>query len=154
MTMSDTLGSRSGARNKRVLAPGFLAKTNPQCARVRVRGRLSLNSRGFRRGRSSQEMLRECSDSAHPLHSKKPLPWRVTGTYVARHVERPLRREWVVPATLITLDHLLRMRSGIGFPVSHGDARVTLRFENSAVYQDTGNAFEAAQRSIVATTPG
>jgi len=55
---------------------------------------------------------------------------------------------------LITLDHLLRMRSGIGFPVSHGDARVTLGFENSAVYQDAGNAFEAAQRSIVATAPG
>src|SRR4029077_19468476 len=55
---------------------------------------------------------------------------------------------------LITLDHLLRMRSGIGFPVSHGDGRVTLGFENSAVYQDAGNAFEAAQRSIVATSPG
>jgi CubicO group peptidase (beta-lactamase class C family) len=55
---------------------------------------------------------------------------------------------------LITLDHLLRMRSGIGFPVSHVDGRVTLGFENSAVYQDAGNAFEAAQRSIVATAPG
>jgi hypothetical protein len=55
---------------------------------------------------------------------------------------------------LITLDHLLRMRSGIGYPVSHGDGRVTLGFENSAVYQDSGNAFEAAQRSIVATAPG
>jgi Beta-lactamase len=55
---------------------------------------------------------------------------------------------------LITLDHLLRMRSGIGFPVAHGDGRVTLGFENSAVYQDSGDAFEAAQRSIVATVPG
>ena len=55
---------------------------------------------------------------------------------------------------LITLDHLLRMRSGLAFPVSHGDGRVTLGFENSAVYQDAGNAFEAAQRSIVATVPG
>jgi len=34
-------------------------------------------------------MFRECSDSAHRLHSKKPLPWRVTGASVARHVERP-----------------------------------------------------------------
>jgi hypothetical protein len=55
---------------------------------------------------------------------------------------------------LITTDHLLRMRSGLGFPVSHGDGRVTLGFENSAVYQDAGDAFAAAQRSIVATTPG
>lgn len=55
---------------------------------------------------------------------------------------------------LITTDHLLRMRSGLGFPVSHGDGRVTLGFENSAVYQDAGDAFEAAQRSIVATVPG
>ncbi|MBV9824163.1 MAG: serine hydrolase [Alphaproteobacteria bacterium] len=55
---------------------------------------------------------------------------------------------------LITTDHLLRMRSGLGFPVSHGDGNVTLGFENSAVYQDAGDAFEAAQRSIVATVPG
>jgi CubicO group peptidase (beta-lactamase class C family) len=54
----------------------------------------------------------------------------------------------------ITLDHLLRMRSGLGFPVMHDDGHVTLGFENSAVYQDAGDAFEAAQRSIVATQPG
>ena len=55
---------------------------------------------------------------------------------------------------LITTDHLLRMRSGLAFPLSHGDGRVTLGFENSAVYQDAGDAFEAAQRSVVATVPG
>jgi CubicO group peptidase (beta-lactamase class C family) len=55
---------------------------------------------------------------------------------------------------LISLDRLLRMRSGLAFPVSHGDGRVTLGFENSAVYQDAGDAFAAAQRSIVATLPG
>jgi CubicO group peptidase (beta-lactamase class C family) len=55
---------------------------------------------------------------------------------------------------LITLDHLLRMRSGLGFPVSHGDGCMTLGFENSAVSQDAGDAFAAAQRSIVATVPG
>ncbi len=55
---------------------------------------------------------------------------------------------------LITLDHLVRMRSGLGFPVRHDDARTSIGFENSAVYQDAGNAFEAAQRSIVATIPG
>ena len=55
---------------------------------------------------------------------------------------------------LITLDHLLRMRSGLGFPVVHSDGQVTLGFENSAIYQDAGDAFDAAQRSIVATMPG
>ena len=55
---------------------------------------------------------------------------------------------------LITLDHLVRMRSGLGFPVRHEDGRTSIGFENSAVYQDAGNAFEAAQRSVVATIPG
>jgi CubicO group peptidase (beta-lactamase class C family) len=55
---------------------------------------------------------------------------------------------------LITLDHLVRMRSGLGFPVRHEDGRTTIGFENSAVYQDAVNAFEAAQRSLVATIPG
>jgi CubicO group peptidase (beta-lactamase class C family) len=55
---------------------------------------------------------------------------------------------------LITLDHLVRMRSGLGFPVRHEDGRTTIGFENSAVYQDAADAFEAAQRSIVATVPG
>ncbi len=54
----------------------------------------------------------------------------------------------------ITLDHLLRMRSGLGFPVLHDNGQVTLGFENSAVYQDAGDAFEAAQRCIVAADPG
>jgi CubicO group peptidase (beta-lactamase class C family) len=55
---------------------------------------------------------------------------------------------------LITLDHLVRMRSGLGFPVRHEDGRTTIGFENSAVYQDAGDAFQAAQHSIVATLPG
>jgi len=55
---------------------------------------------------------------------------------------------------LITLDHLVRMRSGLGFPVRHENGQVTIGFENSAVYQDGCDAFEAAQRSIVATLPG
>ncbi len=46
------------------------------------------------------------------------------------------------------------MRSGLGFPVQHQDGRTTLGFENSSVYQDAMDAFEAAQRSIVATIPG
>jgi CubicO group peptidase (beta-lactamase class C family) len=55
---------------------------------------------------------------------------------------------------LITLDHLLRMRSGLGFPVVDEHGRATIGFENSAVYQDASDAFDAAQRSIVATVPG
>ena len=55
---------------------------------------------------------------------------------------------------LITLDHLVRMRSGIGFPVRLEDGRSVLGFENSAVYQDGVDAFEAAQRSVVAAIPG
>ena len=55
---------------------------------------------------------------------------------------------------LITLDHLVRMRSGLGFPVRHEDGRVTIGFENSAVYQEATDAFEAAQRSVVTTIPG
>jgi CubicO group peptidase (beta-lactamase class C family) len=55
---------------------------------------------------------------------------------------------------LITIDHLLRMRSGLGFPVVQADGRTSIGFENSAVYQDAADAFEAAQRSIVATVPG
>ena len=66
----------------------------------------------------------------------------------------PLWRDPRAIQHLITLDHLLRMRSGLGFPVLHGDGRTTIGFENSAVYQDAGDAFEAAQRSIVATVPG
>jgi CubicO group peptidase (beta-lactamase class C family) len=66
----------------------------------------------------------------------------------------PLWRDPRAIHRLITLDHLLRMRSGLAFPVSHGDGRVTLGFENSAVYQDADDAFDAAQRSSVATLPG
>jgi CubicO group peptidase (beta-lactamase class C family) len=55
---------------------------------------------------------------------------------------------------LITLDHLVRMRSGLGFPVQHDDGTTTIGFENSSVYQDAGDAFQAAQRSLVATVPG
>ena len=66
----------------------------------------------------------------------------------------PLWRDPRAIHRLITMDHLLRMRSGLGFPVLQQDGRVTLGFENSSVYQDAGDAFEAAQRSIVATVPG
>jgi len=66
----------------------------------------------------------------------------------------PLWRDPRSVHRLITLDHLLRMRSGLGFPAQHEDGRTTLGFENSSVYQDAVDAFDAAQRSIVATVPG
>jgi CubicO group peptidase (beta-lactamase class C family) len=75
----------------------------------------------------------------HSIHDPAPAPlWRDP-----RGIHR-----------LITLDHLVRMRSGLGFPVRHADGSVTLGFENSAVYQDAADAFETAQRMIVATLPG
>ena len=47
--------------------------------------------------------------------------------------------------------HALGARlSGVGTAT----AASTIGFENSAVYQDAGDAYEAAQRSIVATVPG
>ncbi|MEJ0018526.1 MAG: serine hydrolase [Acetobacteraceae bacterium] len=55
---------------------------------------------------------------------------------------------------LITIDQLLRMRSGLGFPVLDEHGGSTIGFENSAVYQDAADAFDMAQRSIVATLPG
>ena len=75
----------------------------------------------------------------HSVHDPAPAPlWRDP-----RGIHR-----------LITLDHLLRMRSGLGFPVRHEDGSVRLGFENSAVYQDGVDAFDMAQRSLVATVPG
>jgi CubicO group peptidase (beta-lactamase class C family) len=75
----------------------------------------------------------------HSMHDPAPAPlWRDP-----RGIHR-----------LISLDHLVRMRSGLGFPVRHEDGSITLGFENSAVYQDGADAFEMAQRMIVATLPG
>jgi CubicO group peptidase (beta-lactamase class C family) len=75
----------------------------------------------------------------HSVHDPAPAPlWRDP-----RSIHR-----------LITLDHLVRMRSGLGFPVLDEDGSATLGFENSAVYQDAADAFDMAQRSIVATLPG
>lgn len=66
----------------------------------------------------------------------------------------PLWRDPRAIHRLITLDHLLRMRSGLGFPSQSEKGHTRLGFENSSVYQDATDAFEAAQRSIVATIPG
>lgn len=75
-------------------------------------------------------------------------------TSVYDHALAPLWRDPRGIHRLITIDHLLRMRSGLGVPILNGDGRITIGFENSAVYQDAGDAFDAAQRCIVATQPG
>jgi len=96
--------------------------------------------------------------------------WSMTKALTCTIVGRMIQKGWLhsmhdpAPAPLwsdprgihrlITLDHLVRMRSGIGFPVRHEDGTITLGFENSAVYQDGVDAFEAAQRSVVAALPG
>ena len=96
--------------------------------------------------------------------------WSMTKAITATVVGRMVREGWLAsmhdpaPAPLwhdprgihrlITLDHLVRMRSGLGFPARQDDGSTTIGFENSAVYQDAGDAFQAAQRSIVATVPG
>jgi hypothetical protein len=96
--------------------------------------------------------------------------WSMTKAITCTVIGRLIQEGWLVSAhdpapaplwrdprsihRLITIDHLLRMRAGLGVAVSYGDGRVTLGFENSAVYQDAGDAFNAAQRSIVATVPG
>ncbi len=54
---------------------------------------------------------------------------------------------------LITLDDLLRMRSGLAMACLGPDA-TTLGFEASAVYCDAVDAFAAAQANIVAARPG
>ena len=96
--------------------------------------------------------------------------WSMTKSITATVIGRMLQLGWLrsvqdaAPAPLwtdprgahagITIEHLLRMRSGLGMPLLHGDGSSTLGFENSAVYQDATDAFSAAQRNIVATRPG
>ncbi|BBK41476.1 hypothetical protein STVA_14960 [Allostella vacuolata] len=55
---------------------------------------------------------------------------------------------------LITIDDLMRMRAGLAFPAVDGTGASTVIFENSFVYYDGEDAFDTAQRSIVATRPG
>ena len=96
--------------------------------------------------------------------------WSMTKSITATVIGRMIQLGWLrsvhdaAPAPLwtdprdahaeITLDHLLRMRSGLGVAVLHGDGSSTIGFENSAVYQDGTDAFLAAQRNIVAMRPG
>ncbi len=96
--------------------------------------------------------------------------WSMTKALTCTLIGRLLQEGWLrsvhdpAPAPLwrdpraaqhrITLDQLLRMRAGLAFPVLTEDGQARLGFENSAVYQDGADAFDVAQRSIVATEPG
>jgi hypothetical protein len=89
----------------------------------------------------------------------------MTGTLIGRlinlgwlegvHVPAPAPA-WCDPRSvhaLITVDDLLRMRSGLAMPCL-GEAGTALGFEGSAVYFDAVDAFAAAQANIVAVRPG
>ena len=89
----------------------------------------------------------------------------MTGTLIGRlinlgwldgvHVPAPAPA-WRDPRgihALITIDDLLRMRSGLAMPCV-GEAGAALGFEGSAVYFDAVDAFAAAQANIVAVRPG
>ncbi len=63
---------------------------------------------------------------------------------------------WADPRSMhsaITLDDLLRMRSGLAMPCL-GENGPSLGFEGAAVYFDAADAFAAAQANIVAMRPG
>jgi CubicO group peptidase (beta-lactamase class C family) len=89
----------------------------------------------------------------------------MTGTLIGRlinlgwiegvHVPAPAPA-WRDPRgihALITIDDLLRMRSGLAMPCV-GEGGAALGFEGSAVYFDAVDAFAAAQANIVAVRPG
>jgi CubicO group peptidase (beta-lactamase class C family) len=96
--------------------------------------------------------------------------WSMTKSMTATTIGRLIQLGWLrsvydrAPAPLwgdprgvhaaITIDDLLRMRSGLAIPVLHPDGTASLGFENSMVYQDAGDAFATAQRSVAATRPG
>ena len=118
--------------------------------------------------RADRVMLERYSDFGSP--DRVTPSWSMTKAITCTVIGRMIQQGWLhsmhdpAPAPLwsdprgihrlITLDHLVRMRAGIGFPVRLEDGRITLGFENSAVYQDGVDAFDAAQRSVVAAVPG
>ncbi len=107
---------------------------------------------------------------AHGAPDRPTPSWSMTKAITATLIARLLHEGWLdhvhdpAPAPLwrdprdihrlITLDHLMRMRSGLAFPALDGAGQTRLAFENSCVYTDGVDAFDAAQRAIVATVPG
>lgn len=90
----------------------------------------------------------------------------MTGSLIGRLIQQGWLEDVNAPApaplwrhpngihALITLDHLLHMRSGLGLPMLAGDGTTDTGFENTAVYTDGEDGFAAAQRQMVATRPG
>lgn len=89
----------------------------------------------------------------------------MTGTLIGRLINLGWLEGVQVPApapawcdprgihALITIDDLLRMRSGLAMPCV-SEVGAALGFEGSAVYFDAVDAFAAAQANIVAVRPG
>ncbi len=95
--------------------------------------------------------------------------WSVTKAVTATLIGRMVHEGWLpsihdpAPAPLwrdprgihrlVTTDQLMRMRSGLGFPMAD-ETGVRAGFENGEVYCEAEDAFEAAQRASVLTLPG
>ncbi len=108
--------------------------------------------------------------SAHGAPDRPTPSWSMTKAMTSSLIGRMIHEGWIghvhdpAPAPLwrdprdihrlITTDHLLRMRSGLGVPTLDGQGTSGLAFENSIVYFEAQDAFETAQRAIVATIPG
>ncbi len=108
--------------------------------------------------------------SSHGAADRPTPSWSVTKAVTATLIARLLHEGWLghlhdpAPAPLwqdargihrlVTLDHLLRMRSGLGYVTVDAHGQSGLGFENSFVYHNAEDAFETAQRAAVATVPG
>jgi CubicO group peptidase (beta-lactamase class C family) len=89
----------------------------------------------------------------------------MTGTLIGRMIHLGWLENVYAPApapawrdprgihSLITLDDLMRMRSGLAMPCV-GEGAASIGFEGSAVYFDAVDSFAAAQANIVAVRPG
>jgi CubicO group peptidase (beta-lactamase class C family) len=108
--------------------------------------------------------------SAHGGPDRPTPSWSMTKAINATLIGRMLHEGWLhdlhapAPAPLwrdargihhlITLDHLMRMRSGLGYATVDANGASSLGFENSFVYHNGEDAFATAQRALVATVPG
>jgi CubicO group peptidase (beta-lactamase class C family) len=108
--------------------------------------------------------------SAHGAPDRATPSWSmtksITGTLIGRLVHEgwlgsvydaapaPLWRDPRAIHSLITIDHLLRMRSGLAMPVLDAAGGSALGFEVGMVYHLAADAFTVAQRGLVATRPG
>lgn len=96
--------------------------------------------------------------------------WSMTKAITATLIGRLIHEGWLgsvydpAPAPLwsdprgihrlVTIDSLLRMRSGLGFQAIDDRGQPSIYFENNFVYYNAEDAFDTAQRAIVATLPG